>query len=322
MIAWKELSVIPHKHMKISDSSDGFLGWAGHGPLRDNSLPLAPCGRSKRHVCWKLEAGCEAVRVINPQIHKPSSLASLTKPDCLPPQLGATHNPSLTLPDSYRGMDGQIKMSSPTFSNNPSDAARSSHFTPIRPDHVGSLDQLSANDGYDSNRSPTGSATMGDSGGAKRRKVNHGKRNSGHRCIIANTGHAACLYCRRSHMTCDSNRPCARCVKRNIGHLCHDEVKDKSRENGSDSTSQSPAVDVTSPDQLIEGEIKTGRLPEAKRSVLTFRGRRSSSNWPESSIASSPTTVFQRLFRLFEFVLAVIPLLTGAVYLCLRCHWK
>ncbi|KAK3344292.1 hypothetical protein B0T25DRAFT_463678 [Lasiosphaeria hispida] len=37
----------------------------------------------------------------------------------------------------------------------------------------------------------------------KRRKVNH-----------------ACLYCRRSE------RPCTRCIKRNIGHLCHDEPRD------------------------------------------------------------------------------------------------
>lgn len=61
-------------------------------------------------------------------------------------------------------------------------------------------------------------------------------------------------------MTCDSSRPCARCVKRNIGHLCHDEIKEKSRDNGSDSTSQSPAVESTSPDQPhIDGEMKTGR---------------------------------------------------------------
>ncbi|KAM6501419.1 hypothetical protein JOM56_004433 [Amanita muscaria] len=46
---------------------------------------------------------------------------------------------------------------------------------------------------------------------AKRRKVNH-----------------ACLYCRRSHMTCDEGRPCQRCIKREIGHLCHDERKPKS----------------------------------------------------------------------------------------------
>ncbi|PWN23486.1 hypothetical protein BCV69DRAFT_295822 [Microstroma glucosiphilum] len=37
----------------------------------------------------------------------------------------------------------------------------------------------------------------------------------------------ACVYCRRSHMTCDSQRPCTRCIKRDIGHLCHDEVPGK-----------------------------------------------------------------------------------------------
>ncbi|KAI9015494.1 zinc cluster transcriptional activator [Hyaloraphidium curvatum] len=35
----------------------------------------------------------------------------------------------------------------------------------------------------------------------------------------------ACVYCRRSHMTCDVGRPCQRCVKRNIAHLCHDDNK-------------------------------------------------------------------------------------------------
>ncbi|KAJ7608807.1 hypothetical protein FB45DRAFT_380764 [Roridomyces roridus] len=53
---------------------------------------------------------------------------------------------------------------------------------------------------------------------AKRRKVNH-----------------ACLYCRRSHMTCDEGRPCQRCIKREIGHLCHDERRSK----GSDKQSPS-----------------------------------------------------------------------------------
>ncbi|KAJ3165958.1 hypothetical protein HDU88_003833 [Geranomyces variabilis] len=33
----------------------------------------------------------------------------------------------------------------------------------------------------------------------------------------------ACLYCRRSHMTCDDGRPCQRCIKRKIAHLCHDD---------------------------------------------------------------------------------------------------
>lgn len=54
-------------------------------------------------------------------------------------------------------------------------------------------------------------------GKKKRRKVNH-----------------ACVYCRRSHMTCDLQRPCARCVKRDIGHLCHDEPRDPPKRNKSE----------------------------------------------------------------------------------------
>ncbi|KAL2219457.1 Zn cluster transcription factor [Thermoascus aurantiacus ATCC 26904] len=30
-------------------------------------------------------------------------------------------------------------------------------------------------------------------------------------------------------MTCDSDRPCSRCIKRNIGHLCHDEPREPSK---------------------------------------------------------------------------------------------
>lgn len=72
-------------------------------------------------------------------------------------------------------MDVQPQSSSPTFPTNMSDGGvppqqTSSQFNPVRSDH--SAGQM---DGYDSNRSPTGSATAGDSSSAKRRKVNHGK---------------------------------------------------------------------------------------------------------------------------------------------------
>lgn len=36
----------------------------------------------------------------------------------------------------------------------------------------------------------------------------------------------ACHYCKISHMTCDDGRPCQRCIKRKIGHLCHDNHPD------------------------------------------------------------------------------------------------
>ncbi|KAI7642513.1 hypothetical protein KC318_g21464, partial [Hortaea werneckii] len=44
----------------------------------------------------------------------------------------------------------------------------------------------------------------------------------------------ACVYCRRSHMTCDLERPCTRCVKRDIGHLCHDEPREGPKRTKSD----------------------------------------------------------------------------------------
>ncbi|KUJ18223.1 transcription factor Zn cluster transcription factor-like protein Rds2 [Mollisia scopiformis] len=68
----------------------------------------------------------------------------------------------------------------------------------------------------------------------KRRKVNH-----------------ACVYCRRSHMTCDLERPCARCIKRNIGHLCHDEPREpeSATKKSKSQHSNSAAEDDGSPDQ-------------------------------------------------------------------------
>lgn len=63
----------------------------------------------------------------------------------------------------------------------------------------------------------------------KRRKVNH-----------------ACVYCRRSHMTCDLERPCTRCIKRNIGHLCHDQPREsdtkKTKTTKSESVDESEGV--------------------------------------------------------------------------------
>ena len=98
---------------------------------------------------------------------------------------------------------------------------------------------------------------------AKRRKVNH-----------------ACLYCRRSHMTCDEGRPCQRwsaptfsspllvltheslsstSIKREIAHLCHDEqkppvvVKDKAP---STTASTSTSTPTPAPDSESQAQPK------------------------------------------------------------------
>lgn len=42
---------------------------------------------------------------------------------------------------------------------------------------------------------------------------------------------SACVYCRRSHMICDNLRPCKRCIKRGISHMCHDEPRSSKSKN-------------------------------------------------------------------------------------------
>ncbi|KAI0294007.1 hypothetical protein BC826DRAFT_1013743 [Russula brevipes] len=75
----------------------------------------------------------------------------------------------------------------------------------------------------------SGDAKKRASKAAKRRKVNH-----------------ACLYCRRSHMTCDEGRPCQRCIKREIGHLCHDENKPGKQTGAQPQTAMPPPATLVS----------------------------------------------------------------------------
>lgn len=57
----------------------------------------------------------------------------------------------------------------------------------------------------------------------------------------------ACVFCQRSHMTCDVRRPCQRCVRRRIGHLCHDshdpQLGDSPRQSSVPSLSDDASLD-------------------------------------------------------------------------------
>jgi hypothetical protein len=108
-------------------------------------------------------------------------------------------------------------------------------------------------------------------------------------------------------MTCDSNRPCARCVKRNIGHLCHDEVKDKYRENGTESTSQSPALEPSSPEQMshIDPEIKTGsesRIYDSKFKEAAVANTSNPPNPPKSRPHPTPPPLQPTSNETFDFL--------------------
>lgn len=89
----------------------------------------------------------------------------------------------------------------------------------------------------------------------KRRKVNH-----------------ACIYCRRSHMTCDLERPCARCIKRDIGHLCRDEPREPSKRSKSESepapvetksSDSNAAVQPAKPFDSLDGSASLSLRPSA-----------------------------------------------------------
>ncbi|EJU01364.1 hypothetical protein DACRYDRAFT_22521 [Dacryopinax primogenitus] len=73
-------------------------------------------------------------------------------------------------------------------------------------------------------------------------------------------GHA-CLYCRRSHMTCDEGRPCQRCIKREIGHLCHDDPKATLSTNGKQSQSDTPPASAVTTTSQAAGPIFPGPPP-------------------------------------------------------------
>ncbi|KAJ7292690.1 hypothetical protein C8J57DRAFT_1160964 [Mycena rebaudengoi] len=87
---------------------------------------------------------------------------------------------------------------------------------------------------------------------AKRRKVNH-----------------ACLYCRRSHMTCDEGRPCQRCIKREIGHLCHDERRSKTgdKQPTTPSASSSPSFNTN----LTYGAPATPQQPQWNKNPYFYQ---------------------------------------------------
>ncbi|KAK9240992.1 hypothetical protein V1525DRAFT_393386 [Lipomyces kononenkoae] len=98
---------------------------------------------------------------------------------------------------------------------------------------------------------------------AKRRKVDH-----------------ACVYCRRSHMTCDSGRPCSRCVKRNIGHLCHDENKEqKQKQSPKENEASSLMSRTTSKSDSKMSSITYGISSQGTSAPLKIDNSASPKEW-------------------------------------------
>lgn len=58
-------------------------------------------------------------------------------------------------------------------------------------------------------------------------------------------------------MTCDSDRPCSRCVKRNIGHLCHDEVKEHKSKSPKKEPDNVPLAQTQNPQSQLESQTQS-----------------------------------------------------------------
>jgi hypothetical protein len=86
----------------------------------------------------------------------------------------------------------------------------------------------------------------------------------------------ACLFCKRSHMTCDEERPCRRCVKRGIPHMCADEEPAGVTASASSST--------VTPDAAAPAASKKGK--PRSHSAASVRPEKSLSP-PTAAVASS-----------------------------------
>ncbi|SCO15579.1 uncharacterized protein FFB20_14784 [Fusarium fujikuroi] len=104
----------------------------------------------------------------------------------------------------------------------------------------------------------------------------------------------ACVYCRRSHMSCDLGRPCTRCIKRNIGHLCHDERFDTGLQKGkSTQPGQTAQTNTTSlPNSNLEichytiSRDHTGGAEDQKCEILADFARKHTRAWTNISLAN------------------------------------
>ncbi|KAE8452847.1 hypothetical protein EG329_013119 [Mollisiaceae sp. DMI_Dod_QoI] len=137
----------------------------------------------------------------------------------------------------------------------------------------------------------------------KRRKVNHGtsrksaaRRHSPNYGLIVGRVPAACVYCRRSE------RPCARCIKRNIGHLCHDEPREpeSATKKSKSQHSNSAAEDDGSPPDQAQASADNGMSnsfdqsqDQSQDSSLTLGSAALSQGGPLQLVQPSPVSGIQ-----------------------------
>ncbi|GHJ87619.1 hypothetical protein NliqN6_4021 [Naganishia liquefaciens] len=93
----------------------------------------------------------------------------------------------------------------------------------------------------------------------------------------------ACIYCRRSHMVCDHERPCGRCIKRGIQNLCIEDGKQQAGMSNSKSQAEDREAD----------NLKRSQSP-ADGSLIKRQKSTSSGSHTADQSASKPGSTSQQ----------------------------
>ncbi|SPO24213.1 related to RDS2 - Regulator of drug sensitivity [Ustilago trichophora] len=102
----------------------------------------------------------------------------------------------------------------------------------------------------------------------------------------------ACIFCKRSHMPCEEARPCKRCVKRGISHLCRDAEPVGSA--GTASSSASSTSKTKFEEARDQARAKRRRDDETRINADTAQETESGSD--AESLASSAASSFRHRF--------------------------
>ncbi|KAI8844014.1 zinc cluster transcriptional activator [Chytriomyces cf. hyalinus JEL632] len=105
----------------------------------------------------------------------------------------------------------------------------------------------------------------------------------------------ACVFCRRSHMTCDEGRPCQRCIRRKIAHLCTNEALPKP--DSPASSGPSSAV----PQQNRNDGSSASNAANSGATAAIHSSSGGSGGAPNSSMVSPPTTSSASTAMMYSF---------------------
>lgn len=99
----------------------------------------------------------------------------------------------------------------------------------------------------------------------------------------------ACIFCRRSHMPCEFRRPCGRCIKRQIAHLCTD---DGSCTNSATSAFSAPASSGLPGEEPVSGSNSQSSSQKLNSSLVSCVGNRQGEDGTGDGRSISPPSTW------------------------------